>query len=1167
MEKQTQCPECHSTNIKYFDARKIYNCLDCGFSFSEKEFNKLRIFLSYGHDHNEELVRLIKTDLEKRGHDVWFDKNEIKFGDEWRCSITDGILGSNRVLSFLSKYSTRDPGVCRDEIAIAIGVKGGNIQTILVESEKEVQPPVNIGHIQWLDMHDWQEKRSSNIAEWEQWYQAKLDEIVQVIESDESRRFAGEIDKLNDYLKPIKSDARISGLLSKGFYGREWLFDAVENWRKDSTQDSRLFWIMGDPGVGKSAFAAQLTNTHGDTVISAQFCDWSMPDHRDARRVICSIAFQMATRLPDYRKLLLTLPEIKDLDRKEASELFDYLLANPLKSVINEGREKLLIVIDALDEAGVSGRNPLVEMLARNAHHLPDWLGMVVTSRPEFDVKTPFQALNPFPLDTKSESNKADIRDYLNNKLAIQLQNKSNAEALVYQILEKSEGVFLYAERFCEDVHQGHISLDQPEQFPQGLGGIFAQYFQRQFPHLENFRKEIRPALRAILAAREPLPLEILQKLFNWKDEELRDFTHKLGSLFPVTKNTDSETIKPYHKSLPDWMGDEAKAGVYFVSITEGHKILSSFGFKEYELGPDHMQTYFLSHLPAHLLFINEKFLSRRVRQDKQFILSREIRFYGKRRGMSVYISSTYKDMQSERDYLIRRTFPELNRLLDIHRIDSFPVDLHWGINEDIIQESSGDEVLNLVFHEIDRCRPFFLCLLGERYGWVPENKNISTFEDEIRYAINSSKSKQSEKFFYFRNCQYEKIPSNTSGDYVDSFPRQNLNMTRLKDWLSEMKVSKRTYETNWDLQRDQLWGLQNFGNQVLKDLYDSAIEYFGPCPQYSTKIEQRLQLDYTHRLLKTFIGRKTEITKYYSFITSEPSIKLSFIGEEGVGKSAILAALIELIKEMSNYTFAIHHAGVSEQSLSKRGILENWCAQFEDWLSKPITSFMTIDEIEKEFISCVNLACEEGNTIIVLDNADWFEMVSGKGSLKSLLQIIPKKATVLISNREIIELSSFSYVEILPLTKDEIKVGIQDVLSIYSKQLSIEQINLLLIKPGITHPGILVLLLRILVTTITNHFELTTIIQNISDTFTGLCKLFFDSLERDYDLISVKSVMRKIININDESLVLYKNLERDEAEIIRQIYAVFPEQCTPPEEGMIIRKGGLKNAIINRYI
>jgi hypothetical protein len=490
------------------------------------EDRPLRIFLSYGHDANEEIVRRIKADMEARGHDVWFDKTEIKAGDDWRRVITDGILKSNRVLSFLSKHSTRDPGVCRDEIAIAIGVKGGNIQTILVESEQEVQPPVNIGHLQWLDMHDWKERRqrSSGVPpehpdSWEQWYQAKLAEIVRVVESDESRRFAGEIETLNGHLKPIKSEARICQLLSKGFYGRQWLFDAVEQWRCSSrreeaqtktpeaqslltsaaTPPSRLFWIMGAPGVGKSAFAAQLTHTRGDTVIAAQFCEWDKPDHRNAARVVRSLAFQLATRLPDYRKLLLTLPEIAELDRKDAAELFDYLLANPLRSVIHGGRERYLIVIDALDEAGEAGRKPLVEMLARNAQRLPDWLGLVVTSRPEFDVKTPLQALNPFPLDTRSESNRADLRDYLRRELASPLQNRPDADRLVEQILEKSEGVFLYVERFCDDVQRGHLSLDRPEQFPQGLGGIFCQYFQRQFPDLEKFRQDVRPALRVIL--------------------------------------------------------------------------------------------------------------------------------------------------------------------------------------------------------------------------------------------------------------------------------------------------------------------------------------------------------------------------------------------------------------------------------------------------------------------------------------------------------------------------------------------------------------------------------------------------------------------------------------------------------------------------------------------
>src|SRR5271157_1671385 len=113
-----QCPQCSAEATK---VGAFWICPTHGPLPEAKPVAPMRIFLSYGHDNNEELVRRIKADLEKRGHDVWFDKSEIKFGDDWRRSITDGILKSNRVLSFLSKYSTRNPGVCRDEIAIAIG--------------------------------------------------------------------------------------------------------------------------------------------------------------------------------------------------------------------------------------------------------------------------------------------------------------------------------------------------------------------------------------------------------------------------------------------------------------------------------------------------------------------------------------------------------------------------------------------------------------------------------------------------------------------------------------------------------------------------------------------------------------------------------------------------------------------------------------------------------------------------------------------------------------------------------------------------------------------------------------------------------------------------------------------------------------------------------------
>jgi hypothetical protein len=575
---------------------EIRRCLTCGQSLTQVgkfwvcpehgqaavgDATSLRIFLSYGHDANEELVRRIRGDLERRGHDVWFDKSEIRFGDDWRRSITDGILGSDRVLSFLSKHSVRDPGVCRDEIAIALGVKGGTVQTILVESEADVRPPVNVSHVQWLDMHDWQVRRDR--SGWEAWYQAKLAEIVRVVESEESRRFAGEIEALNGHLKPIKSDARIYELLKGGFFGRAWLFDAVEAWRSSlksngSARGSRPFWITGQPGVGKSAFAAQLTQTRSDVVIAAQFIEWDKLDHRDPSRVVRSIAFQLATRLPDYRKLLLTLPEIAALDAKTPPELADYILADPLRTAIAGGRDQLVIVIDALDEAGDSERNPLVELLARLAPRLPDWLGIVATSRPESAVTIPLQGLDPVVLDAGAQTNLDDLGGYLRHALGAALNDRPDGGAIVEQVVALSEGAFLYVERFCRDLQAGHLSLDRPDQFPQGLGGIYHQWLRRQFPDVEQFKARVRPALRLMLAAREPLPVDIPQHLFNWSREQIADLVRALGSLFSVALDDRGRLRGEYHKSLADFLSDEARSGSYFVSVLDGHRQLADAG-------------------------------------------------------------------------------------------------------------------------------------------------------------------------------------------------------------------------------------------------------------------------------------------------------------------------------------------------------------------------------------------------------------------------------------------------------------------------------------------------------------------------------------------------------------------------------------------------------------
>ncbi|MBA3352502.1 MAG: TIR domain-containing protein, partial [Blastocatellia bacterium] len=631
MSASFPCPQCSSENVISSKKRGADFCEDCGYTFpphepTEEVVVPLRIFLSYGHDKNEKLVRRIKADLERRGHVVWFDRTPeagkgISSGDDWRRSITEGIKDSGCVVSFLSEHSVRDPGVCRDEIAIAIGVKGGNVKTILVEGKdlegegKDLEIPVSVSHIQYHDMHLWdhgtddvgivsagKDGAAEGDAKWESWYKENWDKIRKVVESKESQQFAGEIQELKGHLNPITCAARVCALVEKGFDGRHWLLERVEKWRTGNTDKSRLLWITGKPGFGKSAFAAHLVHNQPRVVIAAHFVEWNKRDHRDARNVIRSLAFQLATRLPDYRTLLLDLPEIATLDAKDSDELFDYLIANNLRHAIKGGRERYLVVIDGLDEAGISGRNELVNVLAREAKHLPEWISFVVTSRPESHVTAPLQGLIPQRMDTETKENLDDLKLYLNRTLDKQLAARPDRDQLVKDILDKSEGVFLYAEHFCEAVIAGHLSLDQRERFPQGLGGIYYQWFERQFP--EGY-DEIRPVLGAILAARDPIPVEIIEGRFQWTETQLQKELRKFGSLFLVTEENGKLTIKPYHKSLADWLTDPDKAGDFLISLKEGHATLAKFGLTEFKNGvsPD---GYFIRHLIPHLVTANQ---------------------------------------------------------------------------------------------------------------------------------------------------------------------------------------------------------------------------------------------------------------------------------------------------------------------------------------------------------------------------------------------------------------------------------------------------------------------------------------------------------------------------------------------------------------------------------
>ena len=102
-------------------------------------------------------------------------------------------------------------------------------------------------------------------------------------------------------------------------------------------------------------------------------------------------------------------------------------------------------------------------------------------------------------------------------------------------------------------------------------------------------------------------------------------------------------------------------------------------------------------------------------------------------RNIRVFISSTFKDMHAERNHLVRVVFPELKKLCKKKRVHLIDVDLRWGVSEEDAREGNA---LNICLDEIDSCRPFFLGLLGHRYGWVPKGKKDSITASEIYHGV-----------------------------------------------------------------------------------------------------------------------------------------------------------------------------------------------------------------------------------------------------------------------------------------------------------------------------------------------------------------------------------------------------------------------------------------------
>ena len=608
-----KCIYCGSEDVIYRKFHHIWECQNCGESFDpderERMTEEINVFFSYAHDDkNSEngavVVDRLKQLIEEKSDrkiKIWLDTYSIPRNKDWRELITGGIVESDRFVGFMSRKALRDPGVCRDELGIAVGSRYGIISCVLLEGERTLNPPAEFTERQWIDLSDWKKKRDEGEAEFERFLNDAADELIGILRDPETLRFNHEVKKLKESLgiSAVDEMTRIDELLKFKMTGRGWLENIINTWLNDKN-GSRVMTLYADPGAGKSLFSAHFQFANPN-VIAALACDSRSEEYSQTDKITDRLAYLIALRLPDYRRQLMYILTDKSTLTKTGHDRFNTLIATPLSRVIDGERSAKLIIIDGLDEA----KSGALAGFIRSYHDkLKPYIRILITARPERMLRRQLAPSAEFSctelnLDDYAEMNDADIRQYYEENLEDLLKDRTGCDIFMNRLVEASSGIFYYAftilPQLRESLEKGEPLEDMT--FPKGLNALLLKTFLRKFGEpdasgsVEKYNAFVREPLSMVAASPYALPLKTLQKMQGWTNARLEDFLRPLETMLDLSGGF----IRLFHKSFTDWLNDSEASAAFYAPQEDGIRSLAAACFKAFEQGTDEMDTYELA--------------------------------------------------------------------------------------------------------------------------------------------------------------------------------------------------------------------------------------------------------------------------------------------------------------------------------------------------------------------------------------------------------------------------------------------------------------------------------------------------------------------------------------------------------------------------------------------
>ncbi|MCJ7531867.1 MAG: DUF4062 domain-containing protein [Anaerolineales bacterium] len=247
-----------------------------------------------------------------------------------------------------------------------------------------------------------------------------------------------------------------------------------------------------------------------------------------------------------------------------------------------------------------------------------------------------------------------------------------------------------------------------------------------------------------------------------------------------------------------------------------------------------------------------------------------------KERVVRVFVSSTFRDMNAEREELGKFIFPELRHFCREREVEFVEVDLRWGVTE---EQTQRGETLAVCLAEIDLCRPYFIGLLGERYGWVPgkfqeevidgnpwlaELSDRSVTELEILHGVLNNPTMTDRAYFYFRDPHYlEQIPAEQRADYMSESEQAAKKLAGLKQRLRQSGLP--LVETYPDPHSAAL--------QIGADLR-RAIEAEFPAGEVRDRLAEEAagHEAYARSRARVYIGREADLAHIDAFVMGVPA-------------------------------------------------------------------------------------------------------------------------------------------------------------------------------------------------------------------------------------------------------------------------------------------------------